>query len=170
MIQQPLPIINFSLTVFKILLIRLLHRQSYSSLYASRCSLFTNNILGDSASHPRKSSFGSSALFSTSSPHPLSSRRVVRNDSVSSSHPHSVSNASNKRLNQTENSTIEHQINSPSSESPHNVESSTIYTKGHVLQRILFRSYATCDLCQNSCSGVFHPPVSYQCTDCQVRV
>ncbi|KAH9592491.1 CDC42 binding protein kinase [Schistosoma haematobium] len=146
-------------------------KQSSSGNAVSNVGKMSNTShSGDFASHPRKSSFGSSALFSTSSPHPSSSRRVVRNDSVSSSHPHSVSNASNKRLNQTENSTIEHQINSPSSESPHNVESSTIYTKGHVLQRILFRSYATCDLCQNSCSGVFHPPVSYQCTDCQIKL
>ncbi|KAK4475102.1 hypothetical protein MN116_002191 [Schistosoma mekongi] len=125
---------------------------------------------GDSTSQLRKSSFGSTALFSTSSPHPSNSRRIVRTDSASSSHAHSVSNASNKRLNHVENSFIEHQANSPSAESPHIVESSTIYTKGHVLQRILFRSYATCDLCQNSCSGVFHPPVSYQCTDCQIKL
>uniref|UniRef100_A0A3Q0KQ33 non-specific serine/threonine protein kinase n=1 Tax=Schistosoma mansoni TaxID=6183 RepID=A0A3Q0KQ33_SCHMA len=146
-------------------------KQSSSGNVVSNVGKISNTSpSGDSAFQPRKSSFGSSALFSTSSPHPSNSRRVVRTDSLSSSHPHSVSNTSNKRLNQIENSTIEQQINSPSSESAHGVESSTIYAKGHVLQRILFRSYATCDLCQNSCSGVFHPPVSYQCTDCQIKL
>ncbi|VDQ11673.1 unnamed protein product [Trichobilharzia regenti] len=109
--------------------------------------------------------------MSTSSQHPSNSRRIVRTDSAPSSHAHSISNLSNnKRSNHTENSASGHQVNSQSNDSAHSVESTTINTRGHVLQRILFRSYATCDLCQNSCSSVFHPPLAYQCTDCQIKL
>ncbi|CAH8662508.1 unnamed protein product [Heterobilharzia americana] len=136
--------------------------------------LSSSSSSGDSANLPRKSSLGSTAIFSTSSQHPANSRRVVRTNSASGSHAHSVSNSTNtninKRSNHIENSTPGHSINPLSDDSAHNAESSTIYTRGHVLQRILFRSYATCDLCQNSCSSVFHPPLAYQCTDCQIKL
>ncbi|CAH8641325.1 unnamed protein product [Heterobilharzia americana] len=123
--------------------------------------LSSSSSSGDSANLPRKSSLGSTAIFSTSSQHPANSRRVVRTNSASGSHAHSVSNSTNtninKRSNHIENSTPGHSINPLSDDSAHNAESSTIYTRGHVLQRILFRS-------------VFHPPLAYQCTDCQIKL